>query len=220
MEERHVTLTAAPCSARSTRLLWSAALVGVTLLSPRAAPAQEGDDAGLDRRSGPSLYLRAGLGWLHQQGHAPPVCCGERDSWVALGPTAGLGVAWQFGRWFRIAADGRYAFLRTDEAGLMENATVTLHHVQVNLVPELVVPLAARFALRVGIGAGWDALVGAGGEGPEAEDVDESWFNVLARIGLEVAVDRSLDLGVDLQAGLIPITLDYGATTATATWRF
>jgi len=83
-----------------------ASAVFIVLLGGGAVHADE-----LEAARGP-LTIEAGLdlGTFVQEGHAPPLCCGERDSWTAVGTGVRATIGYDLWRHLRISASARYAF--------------------------------------------------------------------------------------------------------------
>ncbi len=92
----------------------------------------------------------AGLSVLSQEGHAPPICCAERESWDALGGRVGGRAGYGFARWLFVRLDGGFATHR---------ATTRDGH-KLNLVtPDVALMLGAqrrgKLTADIALGAGW-----------------------------------------------------------------
>ncbi len=95
------------------------ALAAAVLTAP--APARADPPA----RAGLSLGATAALDSFAQGGGAPPLCCGERDSWTARGPAFALRAGYGLTRWFEPALELGASFQRASGATAVSMTTTT-----------------------------------------------------------------------------------------------
>lgn len=98
-----------------------------------------------------SVALAVGGGLVRQAGSAPPLCCGERDTWNGGQIQAEVRGAVQFGEWFALTADVGAGYLWSGDANQPER--YTHGWLSAHLVPELRV-IGDDWRGRLGLGAG------------------------------------------------------------------
>lgn len=168
----------------------SAAIGALVLLFPLSTRAELS-------RIGPSLGAVVGLGTFAQEGHAPPLCCGERDTWRVLGPKVGVRASFGFIEYLGLSLDLRYGLgfgSSNDHGTERENEIRTLDAI---LAVEGWLPLAP-VALKLGLGVGASHVSGEftrPGEIPsEPSEALLGWYG---RVGVELPVLPTLALGIE-----------------------
>ena len=159
----------------------------------------------------------AGLSILNQEGHAPPICCGERDSWSAPGGRVGGRLGYRLTGWL---------FARLD-------AGVALHHVnpsgdlQLRLVsPDLAFMVGAQAGserlkvdFAVGGGRRWfSGSVTSNQLSSENRDIDVSAYDVRLSLGVHRILDGGHRLGADLTLAKVMIAENVVMLSLVYTW--
>jgi hypothetical protein len=98
----------------------------------------------------------AGLSVLNQEGHAPPICCAERENWAGLGGRVGGRIGYAVRGW---------AFVRLD-GGVAAYQATTKDDRRLRLVsPDVGFMLGAqtgdKLTVGVAVGAGWRRFSGS-----------------------------------------------------------
>ncbi len=118
------------------------------LLSSGVAFGSAGD------RSGFSLSLGAGYRSFVQEGHAPPICCGERDEWTAHGAQLGLRPGWFIGQHLELYAELLGSFVRADAEGMGHRIWLTSATVGAGFLVSDGVPLYVHVGMGFARAAG------------------------------------------------------------------
>ncbi len=132
------------------------------------------------------------LGFFSQEDHAPPICCGERDEWTALGAGATVQLGLQSEGWARTTVDVGYARL---SARSQEEVDLALDRVGLGLYLEAVArPDYASTLFRAGAGLVAETVSGDA----DGASVSETVIGAALRLGATRAVAENFDLGGDL----------------------
>ncbi len=159
----------------------------------------------------------AGLGVLSQEGHAPPLCCGERDRWSAFGGRVGGRLGYQTGGWFFARLDAGVAAYRGTAGDDYELSVVS---------PDVALLLGARvqrekLAVEVAAGAGWRRFSGsATSDGPGTFDhtIGESTFDLRVAFGAHHTLGGGHRLGGELGLAKVLIAENVITFSFVYTW--
>lgn len=166
-------------------------------------------------RDGPSLGAIVGVGWFAQAGHAPPLCCGERDEWSVVGPKFGVRGGRGFGEHFAAALEVRFgvaAGSTSQYGGDRDNVVRTLDGV---LSAEARIPVSIA-AIKIGVGG----VVGhAWGEfSPPETSASSGVYGLQLRLGVELNVTPTLAIGLEGSATQYVIVHRDFMLAPTLTW--
>ncbi len=150
-----------------------------------------------------AVFLRgsAGPALLNEEGHAPPLCCYEREDWVAPGARAGVSAGWTFGE-LRLGLDlGLSLYQVVDQPGLELRL----------LSPDAAGTVGGRLrwpalTLDFAVGAGWRYFSGTA-RGPRGygRDVSTHAPDLRAGVGLHVPTAAGHSVGVELTVSKVMI---------------
>lgn len=175
--------------------LCSLAATLLTASAPAIASASEAE-AEAPRRSMSSFGAKLGANLFRQPGGSPPICCGERDGWSALGPQIAITFGWNIGEHLRISTEAAYAFLVAEDTGRHED--LTMHAIDGTLAMEGVV----SWGFRGGFVAVFGHARGSAMAGAFENDFSQVRLQALARVGYEAQLAGRFALGPELSAGL------------------
>lgn len=173
------------------------------------------DEKEEDDRAGFVVGAKAGASLLRQHGGAPPICCGERDEWIGIGPQVGVRAGWGFGEHLRLSSDLAYGFLTANDT--YEHTDLTLHTVDFQIAAEAIAP----FGLRGGVVGGTGLLLAsATSAGGLAQDPRQARLQTLLRLGYERFIAPGFLLALELSGGLdwIGLGLPVGSAAVVGAW--
>jgi hypothetical protein len=192
----------------SSRLLIGALCALPPLGSPSAA------------RAGQSFVgLQAGLSVLKEEGHAPPLCCRERETWTAPGGRLGGQVGYAFGSPFMVRADlglGLYQVAGQDHLRLRVLSPDAAAYVGAQL-------RRRTFTLEVAAGAGWRHFVGTareiGAGAPATREVSTGAADLRLAVGLRVPLGARSTLGGELAVARVILDQTVATLSLTLGWQ-
>jgi len=159
----------------------------------------------------------AGLSVLSQEGHAPPICCGERDSWRAPGGRVGGRVGYRSAGWFFVRAD----------AGLAVHPVNAGDYIELTLVsPDLAFMLGVqargeKLTVEIALGAGWRRYSGSvtSDRYPGANhEINHSARDLRSSLGVHRTLAGGHSLGAELSLVKVMIAENIATLSLVYTW--
>lgn len=166
----------------------------------------------------PIIGARLGLAMLGQEGHAPGLCCGERDSWRTVGPAAALRGGYLIGSRFLLGAEASYSYHHRETA----TDEIRVHAPALSADASFVVHAGTpRIVAGVGGGllrfSGDTSEMSAGGP-PFLGTIDEWHPELHARFAFEVPIGSGLAAGAELTLTKVMIAQHFVSATATVSY--
>jgi Outer membrane protein beta-barrel domain len=178
--------------------VFAALLVGVL---PAVASAQTTND-------GVFVSAQLGISRLSEEGHAPPLCCNERETWTAVGPRLGARVGYKFTNPFFVQADLAVSSHSVDAPDL------TL------FIPELAVSAGLRSqgptSLEFSLGAGAREVSGRNNEADR--DFSKTLLDLRLNAGVHRRVSDRLVIGGELTYSKVVIEQNFLMASLVVGW--
>ena len=199
----------------------AAAVMLLVVSAPtRAAEPPASAQAAEPLPGGPSLGALVGASLFVQEGHAPPLCCNERDHWSVIGPKVGIRGGWGFGEYFELTVDLRFGMAYGSSNQYGEERDNQVRTFDMIGGGNLRLPVGI-VSITLGGGAGASHISGEFSTVP-GESSSTSLGVAVAlqgRLGVEVRVLPTFSLGIEASAMKHLIVTHDFTTGLTATYR-